>query len=599
MVVAMLRPAPPRTTGAAHGMAARSPTRRAVLALALLSILAFGVRMVGIDFGVPLWEEGDSYFPGHVELLRKDKVLSKRTSDNVQYPSLIPHCVALWPARPAPGEGATLDQHLHSARGDFVQVRIFVALLGVLTIPLTYRLARRTSGRAWAYFAACLPAVSLLHLNFSQQARPHAALATLFLATVLACLRLRRRPTTGAYLLAGLLTALSVGCLHSGLMMVLPLLAAHLLAERPAGRSRWLEPRLLLPAALIAASVRVFYSYAFDESLREAKQVFRIENGHVYMSTHKLSLEMWNGSGAASLLRILRDWEPQLLFLLPLALVGLVLARRRGARSPRRGEGLVLAAFLVPYLALLMAYSRTYERFLIPLLPFAAAFCAHGASRVAALLSRPARTALVGALVLALALSAWTSARWAWIRSQPDTYERAGQWVQDNVVPADSERIFLTPPFDLPLARSDEALRGEDGKLRNPGHSRWARYQARLTESERPAPLFDVRMLLLQAGFGDLTDPARMGAFLDAHGPGVYVLQVAVGRRSSRFDPVLRSVLAERGTLEARLSPDPDPYFSEHPLADEDEEVDDWPGFFWRVLRARSSGPVVEVYRVP
>ena len=51
--------------------------------------------------------------------------------------------------------------------------------------------------------------------------------------------------------------------------------------------------------------------------------------------------------------------------------------------------------------------------------------------------------------------------------------------------------------------------------------------------------------------------------------------------------------------LAGRFSPEPDPDDSDQPLADEHEEVADWPGFFGRLLSAIASGPVVEVYRVP
>ena len=80
---------------------------------------------------------------------------------------------------------------------------------------------------------------------------------------------------------------------------------------------------------------------------------------------------------------------------------------------------------------------------------------------------------------------------------------------------------------------------------------------------------------------------------------GVVIAPVAEAERGSRFLGLLAAELARRGTLERRFSPDPDPYFSNHPLLDEDEEVSNWPHVFSRVLRARAVGPVIEVYRVP
>jgi hypothetical protein len=581
-----------------------SAARRAALAVAILTGLALGIRLVGIDFGVPLWEEGDAHYPGHVELLRKQRgggapggrVGSRLSGDAIQYPSLVPELVALLPEWPAPPAGAELERHLAAASGTFLQVRLVVALLGVLAVPLTYRLARRVAPRGFALLAAAIPAASLLHLCFSQQARPHAAAASLFLAAVLACLRLRRRPTAGAYLAAGTAAALALGCLHSGALLFLPLLAAHGTAERPAGAPQWRNPRLLLALLPIALAVPVFYASALDSELREAKQIFRVENGTVYMANHKLNLEMWNGRGAASLLRILANWEPELLVLLPLALAGWLATRRR-AVGPRlaRGDAWVLASFAAPYVGLLALYARTYERFLLPILPFAAAFVACGTSRLAAGFAPRPRRAFAAGLVALLALPAWAAAHWAYVRSRPCTLERAGACVRAQAGAAD-ERIYLSPPYDLPLGRADPEPEG-DGPRRAQGLSLWSRYQSRLAPEERPQPLYPMRWLLSSAG-EDLRDPATLDAYLDERKSGIYVVEVASGARAHPGLRLLSAELARRGELVGRFSPDPDPYFSDHPLADEDEEVSDWPGFFWRSLAAISSGPVVEVYRV-
>lgn len=592
-----------------------SSARRAAFGLALLTVLALLVRQVGIDYGIPLWEEGDAHIHAHAELLRRGVESSRNRVDEIQYPSVLARTVALLPAiePPPPGDGpAPLEAHLAAARGTFLQTRRVVSVLGALLVPLTYLLARRSAGRGWSLFAAALPAVDLLHVTFSQEARPHGAVATPFLLAVLLCLRLRARPTAGAYLACGLACALSVGSLHSGVMTLLPLAVAHWLAERPPGRSRWLEPRLLLALAPVALAVPCFYAFAFDDSVRETKHVFRVEGGHVYMANHKLSLEMWNGSGLASLGRILTSWTPELLLLLPLACAGLVLARRaqataggRGepaAQRLARGELAVMLAFVLPYLALLAAYARTYERFLIPLLPYAGALAATGLERLGAVLAaRGARwgpAAVRAAAAAGLLLPLGASLHWTWLRARPGTYELAGAWVREHVDPA-AEHVWLTPPYDLPLVRTDEALRDEDGKRRGRVTSLWSKYQLRVEAGQLPGPRYDVRWLVAARSDGDLTDPARVEDFLDRHGPGVYVLEVARGARGSLAGERLAEGVARRGRRMQRFGPDPDPDSCDHPLADEDEEVEDWPGFFWRSLRARATGPVVEVWRVP
>ena len=591
--------------------------RRATLCLALLTALALGLRQVGIDYGIPLWEEGDAHVHAHAELLRRGVESSRNRVDEIQYPSLLARLVAALPApEPAP-VGAPLEAHLAASRGTFLQTRRVVSLLAALVIPLTYLLARRGAGRGYALIAAAVPAVSLLHVNFSQEARPHAAVSTLFLSGVLACLALRRRPSAWRYLAAGVACALALGSLHSGAMTFASLAAAHWWAERPPGaprRARWLEPRLVLAALPAVLAVPYFFSFAFDGTVRESKQVFRLEDGYVYMANHKLSLEMWNGTGVASVGRILFAWTPELLVLLPLAGLGFLARTRRadgartsgGARRWAPGDLLVVLAFALPYLLLLALYARTYERFLLPILPYAAAFSATGLERLAERLSGAGRWPgrLPGALALvALGLALGASLHWTWLRTRPGTYELAGAWVAEHVDPGQvgGERVHLSPPYDLPLARRADALLDEDGKPRGRVASLWSRYQRqRLNRGEPlPEPHYDVRWLVASRADGDLGDPVAVEAYLDRQGPGVYVLEVARGARGSLAGERLREAVARRGRLAVRFGPDPDPFACDHPLADEDEEVEGWPAFFWRSLRAVATGPVVEVYRVP
>jgi hypothetical protein len=574
---------------------------RAVLLLTLLTVLAFGVRRVGVDFGVPLWEEGDSHIPAHVDLLRKGRDIQARRVDNIQYPSFLARVVSLAPPRELEDPAsATLEEHLAVARGTSVQVRTLIALISVLAIPGTYLLARRFMRPAPALFAAAVLATSLQHLNFSQQARPHAAFASLLLWTTLASMRVRRRPTAGSYLLAGCVAAMAVGCLHSGALALLPLLAAHLLREGEPGRPRRLfEPRALLALLPVAAAIPLFYTFLFQGEVMEEKHVFRIENGTIYLANHHLNTEMFDlYSGFVDSLSALWRWDPTFLVLLALAAGSWVAARASGVRSENRGDLRVALAFVVPYSLLIGIYTRTYERFLLPLYPFLACAAAWGAARLVARAPARMRTALAGVFVLALFVPGYVSSRWAWLRSEPDTCELVGQWVLENVEPG-AERIFVFPPWDLPISRLDSSLRLESGRRRTSSFSQWNRYQIKLDESERPPPLHDVRWFVLDASAPDIEQPEGMREFLDRLGPGIYVIQVAVGGRSSRFDPVLRAELQRRGTLELRISPDPDPYFSDHPLMDEDEEVEDWPYVFTRVLRAHAVGPVLEVYRVP
>ena len=223
-----------------------------------MTLVALGVRSVGLDFAVPLLREGDSHIPVHAEMLRRGQTLqSKQNQDNVQYPRLLAGVVSLLPrGELRDPDHATLAEHLAVARRTDVQVRALVALLAASVLPATWLLARRRVGDRWALLAAALPATSLLHLNFSQQARPHAAFASLFLWTVLAAVHLRARPSWGAHALVGVLAGLSLGCLQSGLIALPVIAVSWLLREREPQERGWAGPRLALTVGLVLVLVR-------------------------------------------------------------------------------------------------------------------------------------------------------------------------------------------------------------------------------------------------------------------------------------------------------------------------------------------------------
>ena len=567
--------------------------------LVLMTLGAVGVRAVGIDYAVPLLREGDSHIPVHAELLRRGQTLqAKQNQDNVQYPRLLAGAVSLLPraSLEQPAQ-ATLEQHLSVARRTDVQVRGLVALLAASILPATWLLARRRLGPRWALLAAAIPATSLLHLCFSQQARPHAAFASLFLWTVLAAVQLRARPTWGRHVLVGVLAGLTLGCLQSGLIALPVVAVAWLLRERGTERRGWSAPRLALIVALILVSVRVFYAFLFDAELMDARGVFRSEGAGLQLANHRLDLGMFDGSGLGHIAAALWNWEPQLLLLSPLVVVGLLVGPRRPATAGAGRELLVLLTATLPYLVVIGLYARTYERFLLPLLPFAGLLVAAGTRGLAERLRGSGPRALLACTVgLALLAGAWASTRLAWVRSQPDTLELASAWVRAEVDPG-AESVFVSPPLDLAVGRADSGLVRADGRRLTTLFSPWSRHQFRLAEGERPQPVYDLRWLVADGRTGNLDDPATLAAYLDGFGPGVFVVEVADGR-ASRLLGLMAAELERRGTLEARFSPDPDPYFSNHPLMDEDEEVANWPHVFRRVLRARAVGPVIEVYRV-
>jgi len=474
-----------------------------------------------------------------------------------------------------------------------------------LLVPLTFLFARRFVSRSWALFAGAIIATSLLHQFFSQQARPHCAAASVFLFGVLASMRLARKPTWKSHLSAALAATVSIGVLHSGLSVLVPLFFALLIAplsvvHEPANK---LYGRMLIAPTLAAAiaivAVLVFYPFLFHEGPEAAYGTPNIEGTRLVWGDHRIELEDWDGHGFWIVARSMWFYEPTLVVLLAVAAAVWLRRKLPIYRSMERWSDFwVAAAYLFPYLFTIGLFHHTYERFAIPLLPFFATFAAWGLEWWSSRLSPGAKLAVTSFAALSLALPAYATGRIAWLRQRDDSLELASRWLaaQPDV---ERSRIYVSPLIDLPLARSKESLQPSD-KRPAAIFSRWSVYQRRVGPDVVPPPRFEIRYLvpLPDLGFPRekiLQDPV---AYLRALGPGYFVVDASRQRAREAFVE-FRAALRQLGPLVYRSAPEADGPSADFGLHFEDEILPDWPNVIARVLRADCVGPVVEIHRVP
>lgn len=267
----------------------------------------------------------------------------------------------IWGQKLAPGE---------------LGVRLFPAVIGILTLPLMAWTAlraggRRTGGRAIAVAATFLLAVSPLHVYFSREGRPYYLLMALALWLLHALLS--RGSRTGTMLACS-------GCLLSAYVGIqsLPVLLAFAVCSTAAAiwdlrqsrgaPGRRLRTALHAPAAALAALALAYGLYMthsdVNAPLREKAPVHAlVERSPLYqspLSKHSLGLFLasMTTSGHPTVSLEARSWV-----LLALALVGLLAGLAR--RTPRRVAGTFFATamFLLPALlslAALASVSRWY-----------------------------------------------------------------------------------------------------------------------------------------------------------------------------------------------------------------------------------------------
>ncbi|NUP94694.1 MAG: glycosyltransferase family 39 protein [Planctomycetaceae bacterium] len=584
-------------------------TKLGWILIALLTLAALSLRVRGIAHGLPTSLELDCKIPRQVELLRQGGEAWRTDKEFRWYPLLVAHLAKSLPPPVPAAADAPLPQQLQAAAAPHIQTRLLVALLAVLAIPLTYLLAQSFVSRRWALLAAALVATSLLHHNFSQQSRPHAVSGTLFLAAVVASLRLRRKGNVLNYSLAGAACAASLGCLQTGVFTLPALVAGHL--GRRTATKKWFDVRLVLPLVLIVLSLPVFYPFLFltdpGEAASNTKNLgFDSASWTVYLGGHEIFLKRFLGGGVKPTVWALWSYDPTLLVLLLAAAVAWLLRKKPLAGAPReddfsrRRDLVVVLSFVLPYSLTLLLYDRTYERFLIPLLPFVAVWGAWALRELAKRCEKlvPALAEPQGQIALAgfvLLLPSWGSWKLSQIRAAPHTTTLAARWLETSARPDMDVRLW--PGLDLPLPRELESIGPWPGpkiELEARFQWPWTRYQAQHPEwraDERwklrwwPAKLIQMR-----------NEP---GTYVAEQMGELAVVEVFADNRADPAGTAVRQALQRDMELLARFTPDGPGTGSEHPLGCQEETSVQPPAFLWRVLGATGTGPVIEVYGRP
>ena len=568
--------------------------RQTVVSIVLLTLLAFTLRWVGLGAMLPQLPEPDNCYVTQVRLLSDESPQAQLHRDYAKYPHLIARVLQLWPAARPAQAGDSIEQHLELASQDSLRPRKLIALLATLLVPATFLIALRFMQPGWALFAAALAATSLLHLDFSQQGRPHAAAAAFATLAVVAALRVQRRGSLRDSLWAGLACALALGTLQSGVAVLIPLAAAHAFNATNALGARL--RRLSASLFVVALGIFAFYPFLFDRA-QTADPRLAVEEGGVQQGYHTVNFADFNGRGFLTVWHTLWSFEPVLLCASALALALLLHAclRRRLSGSSTRAELFVVLAYALPYLFVIGMYERTFERFVLPLIPYCACLAAWGMSRVFGSLADRPRLALACAS-LVLALPTFVAARLSWLHQRQDSTELAAQWLSEELQP-EAGRMLLMPRLDLPLFRSQRELDEGGVELAKPWVYPWVHYQLGLAPDRWTGQRYRMGPLPMYTGtfWNDLRgDPALALQALDV----AYVLfgTWSDGRETQQGLRILEG-LGQVGERVARFAPFEDHDGVGRPLWFQETESTSTP-FFLAVLRAKFCGPAIEIFRL-
>jgi 4-amino-4-deoxy-L-arabinose transferase-like glycosyltransferase len=469
---------------------------RGRIRLLAIVALAAGLRLWGIDFGLPETRAK----PDEHRIV--DLALGFFSGDydpgSFQYPSLYLYALhALYLVYFALGRAFGL----FTGAADFVAAahvgptpffliaRCLSAGLGALTVAVLHGIVLRLSDRRAADLSAFFLAVAYLHVRESHFGVTDVAMTFLVSCSTLALLVWHERGALRAAAAAGALAGLAASTKYSGAMLIAPAALSALaraFRSEPAGdrwRVRWLvnaatdRGLLLFTGALILAffAGTPFALADLDTFLRDVRFEMRhLEAGHAGIQipggTHHLFFSLRFGLGAPLLLA---------------GLVGLVAAL---ARDPLRA-GLVFGFPLI-YFGVAARGSTAFARYMVPVVPF---LCAAAGLLAADLLARGARrhARLGGALVasvlaLALALPSLVRAiQLDRLLAREDSRGVASRWFHASL-PAGSSVFQAAQRGTLSLGPTQASLREKEQRARQRGEAfRAAVAQAEIARRER------------------------------------------------------------------------------------------------------------------
>lgn len=466
--------------------------RQAAAYATLLAVLATAaaLRLWAIDFGFP----HPLARPDEREILEPSFRFA--TGDlNPRYhvyPGLYLYLVWLWSAglialrglfTPVPGYPEALLADLLGMAGSrwtspIVLGRILAALVGTATVLAVYRVGRRHDGRATGLCAAALLATCFLHVRDCHSLKAEAFLTFAIVPAIAACARVVEEPTTRRGIAAGIWIGIATGMKQPGILLLLPLWAAGVLASPRVGWRRLWPGAPVIAGALAAAGVFLAtgpylvldWPFVWRQMGPAVGTVFAprgeadlghpVERAFLYHVTTSFRY----GTGLAFALLV----APALAW---------------GAR-PAKPLFALATLFSALWLVVIGVSPVHHVRYLTPILPLLALLVAHLLADLARRLGRPAVPALAVATLLVAAEPLAASIAHDRILARTDTRVLATRWLVGHARPGEGVAELGTRiwPYGAPIVpRPLRLVRLRPGET-DPGDARF------LVTHEHPLP---------------------------------------------------------------------------------------------------------------
>lgn len=441
-------------------VAAISRPRIDLLAAGIL-LVAFALRVAGVDFGLPLAEARPD------EMTIAFQAMKFGTGDlnphSFNYPSLFKYLVftifgAYYVVGKALGEFVGQEDFLRAFFSNAVTFRLLMRLWSVAMGTAAVALLLRAPGGKWgaAMLAVCFLAVRDSHFGVTDT-----TMTTLALATALACAHLAREGTVRAAVLAGVLAGLATSTKYNAALLSLPIVVGAWASRGPLVRLVAAGAVAMILAFLAGTPFALLDLRTFlKDFLWEATHLatgHHVDVGPAWL--HHLTCTFRYGVGLPLLLG---------------GVAGLALLVRREGRL-----GWTLVAFPIAYFLAMGRGETAFYRYMLPTVPFLCMGAGVLAETAATVRGRVVGVALAAAMALPSLYATLHADR---LMIAGDTRDAMGAWIEAHV-PADAVIVHAGAYTGAPMlqrnvanqTREYEAKQGraDASGFRRPDDPRW------------------------------------------------------------------------------------------------------------------------------
>lgn len=433
-------------------MAAEISRHRWLERSALLAILlvALWLRLDGVGFGLPALNDPDEalFVTTALEMLEKQSLNPgwfghPGTTTLYSLALVIAGVGGIGIATGRFADAEALAAAVYADPGIlFLPARLMIVACGVLCVWLTWRLGKRLGGARLGLVAAAVLAINAVHIEYSQIIRTDVQASVLILLGALVALTIAERGRRRDYALAGVCAGLACATKWPAAVVGVTALCAWA-GRRAEGDRDWQGPLLLAVAA--AATLFVTSPYLL------------FDHATVVQNLSGEARPLHPGATGEGFFGNL-GWYIASPLLSSLGIGGLALAVLGcawGAGNARRWT-IIILPFCLLFLAMISTQSLRWERWIVPLLPFAALAAARALCGLADLLpAHRLRGAALPAALLFLLVPMVGTARSEATERRHDTRQMASAWLRAHAPPGSSVLIehaafdLLGDPFAL------------------------------------------------------------------------------------------------------------------------------------------------------